>query len=507
MSVAGWREEWAEIRRRSALMGPHSLLEEIALLEDEARELVLAEISAAEWRALMDSPEFTCRPKQLPPPWRWRWWSLIGGRGFGKNYAGASWVKHRVEREGAMAIGLVGPTMTDVVTNMLEDDDAGVMNIFDARRRPTWISRKDGTILFHTGAVGYCYSAEVPEIRGPNLDTVWINEVVKMYRPHIDTLVDNVSRALRKETSLGYPSCGLVTTTPHPAIKFLQELCVRKGSVVVTGETDENVLGLDPSYIADLDNSTASEAQIARERRGDMVDDAEGALWTSDDIEAMRVPAAPKLAKTIVIIDPAVSTKRTSDETGIIVEGLGAEDQDVYALADASGRHSPEAWGALVVELYERFGCAAILVEDNRIGDNAAANIRAAMRERRGRNAADALCVLEKHAWDGKGLRAEPIATASKRGRVHIVGRLPGLELEMTTWVPGSQAVSPNRIDAMVHGATYLLGLDREKKDSRSAFRGLKAANEQLAVDAASPARVRPFASALAPGGWGGRRL
>jgi phage terminase large subunit-like protein len=103
-----------------------------------------------------------------------------------------------------------------------------------------------------------------------------------------------------------------------------------------------------------------------------------------------------------------------------------------------------------------------VLVERNHYGDLAAANVRAAFRDARSKDASvREPRIIEVQASESKGARAAPISAATTRGQVHHVGRFPRLELEMTTWVPG-KGRSPNGVDALCHGATELLGLDDE---------------------------------------------
>ena len=54
----------------------------------------------------------------------------------------------------------------------------------------------------------------------------------------------------------------------------------------------------------------------------------------------------------------------------------------------------------------------------------------------------------------GKMIRAEPIVAMWERKQAHIVGELPVLETQLTSWIPGK--ASPDRLDAMVHGITDL---------------------------------------------------
>ena len=49
---------------------------------------------------------------------------------------------------------------------------------------------------------------------------------------------------------------------------------------------------------------------------------------------------------TVVAIDPAVSNNEGSDETGIVVAGIGG-DKHTYVIEDLSGRYAPHEWAAL----------------------------------------------------------------------------------------------------------------------------------------------------------------
>jgi phage terminase large subunit-like protein len=57
-------------------------------------------------------------------------------------------------------------------------------------------------------------------------------------------------------------------------------------------------------------------------------------------------------------------------------------------------------------------------------------------------------------ATRGKRVRAEPVAALTEQGRWHIVGNLPELEMQMSTWYPELDW-SPDRMDAMVWPAWH----------------------------------------------------
>jgi phage terminase large subunit-like protein len=65
------------------------------------------------------------------------------------------------------------------------------------------------------------------------------------------------------------------------------------------------------------------------------------------------------------------------------------------------------------------------------------------------------------HAKHGKRTRAEPVAMRNEQKRLHMVGEFEHLENEMVMFDPESTRESPDRMDAMVHGALHLIRGER----------------------------------------------
>lgn len=179
------------------------------------------------------------------------------------------------------------------------------------------------------------------------------------------------------------------------------------------------------------------------------IDEVSGALFKMTDIEAARVKAAPDLAQIVVGIDPAGSTSRDSDETGIVAVGVDRRNPPhAYVLGDVSGTHSPDAWARKAIGLYELLGADRIVAESNFGGDMVKHTLQTV----------DASVPAEiVHASRGKAIRAEPVAAACEQGRLHMVGRHNELELQMTTWSPLEDSHSPDRLDALVHACQKTL--------------------------------------------------
>ena len=172
-----------------------------------------------------------------------------------------------------------------------------------------------------------------------------------------------------------------------------------------------------------------------------------GALWNRDQIDNLRVKEAPALKRVVVAVDPSGGDKAKNDEVGLVVEGIDAQKHG-YVLADHSGRYSPKQWGDLAVALYRKFSADRIIAE---------ANFGGAMVESTIRVSDPNVPVKLVHASRGKHARAEPVAALYEQGRMHHVGTFIGLEDEMVTWVPLESTDSPNRVDALVWGASELL--------------------------------------------------
>ncbi len=208
----------------------------------------------------------------------------------------------------------------------------------------------------------------------------------------------------------------------------------------------DNAANLSPEYIGSL--ASLPERQRKRFYEGAYVDDLEGALWTLDTIESGRRSALdlPDMRRIVVAIDPAVSSGENSDETGIIVAGLGMDGHG-YVLADGSGKFTPTQWASKAVRLYREHAADRIVAETNQGGAMVETTIRAVD---------SGVPYRGVHASRGKIVRAEPISAHYEQGKVHHVGMFPELEDQLTSFMPGS-AGSPDRLDALVWALTDLM--------------------------------------------------
>lgn len=478
---------YEEAKQRSATNVAPSIAEELAALSEDAQKRILGSLSRPERAALVYSWLFWARPKQIVPDVPHFVVLWLSGRGFGKTRTAAERVRQRIYG-GAKSIVLIGPTWREVLRYMVggkrgaKRNGSGLLDLFPPHeRRHIDLKEQKGEIHFNfCGAVAHLVSDEQPELRGGAYEVAWLDEICKW--KHLQRLWDNLEFTMREAT--GAEPEILVTTTPRP-MRFLKELIADPDTVTIMGTTDENAANLAPRFLKRLESRFGGSRLGRQERGGELLNENEDALFHQGVIDATRVTSVPSLARVVVAIDPAISTKADNDETGIVAMGIG-HDGHLYVLGDASGKHTPEQWGLAALKLYDQFKADAFVGERNRGGDLVAANIRATVRERRGPSAVAK--VVEVHATRNKEIRAEPVGTMHEQGRIHFVGMHPEIEQEITEWSPKLGGVSPNRLDALVWGAYELAKLGEEMTpDPREGFKGITELSRQ--VHAPAPAR------------------
>ncbi len=376
------------------------------------------------------------RDKQKLPEGDWTYWLIKAGRGFGKTRTGAETV--RIWKDHFPIIHLVARTAADVRDVMIEGE-SGLLNISPPWDKPSYYpsTRK---IQWRNGAIAKLFSADEPDLlRGPQCYKAWADELAAWR-------YDEAWVQLKMGLRLGdHPQC-IITTTPRPT-KVIKELVKDPNTHVTNGTSYENKDNLADAFFSQIIKMYEGTRLGRQELNAELLEDIEGALWTNYIIESNRVNNLPVMKRIIVAVDPAVTSNPDSDETGIIICGLGENDH-AYVIDDLSGIYSPDTWAMKTVYAYEKYEANKIIAEVNQGGDLVEKNIRTVRSN---------ISYKAVHAFKGKYLRAEPVAALYEQGRVHHVGSFPKLEDELTGWDPTADMRSPNRLDAMVYGITELM--------------------------------------------------
>lgn len=165
--------------------------------------------------------------------------------------------------------------------------------------------------------------------------------------------------------------------------------------------------------------------------------------WIQHDISGDY----PVMKRIVVAIDPAVTAHVGSDETGIVVCGLGIDGRG-YILDDVSGILTPDQWANRAVNSYDYYEADLIIGEVNNGGDLVESNVRAKARH---------VNFKAVRASRGKVIRLEPVAALYERGLITHCKHFDKLETQMCGFNPEKMGKSPDRLDALVWGLTELM--------------------------------------------------
>lgn len=432
-------------------------LRALADLDNNSIVRLVDSLSESEVEAIATDWGIWARPEQQLPTGSWRTWLVLAGRGFGKTRTGTG-ATHEVARHPDWLGGgiiLIGDRTYSDLRKYVIEGGSGIVEAAPSDFRPVWYPGKStGELHWPNKVKGLCLTGDNPDAwRGGNAGWGWLDEIAHYAEP--EKVWANFQYSLRMGLCRG-----IATTTPT-SHKIVKDIMNDPDTVTTRGSTDDNRANLSEkfyNYIIRRYGGTRFERQ---ERFGEVLDDAPGALWSQELIDALRVADHPELEMVVIAIDPAVTDPDEIEdpdkvsETGIVVVGRCIHGE-IYILEDLTGSYTPAQWADIALDAYFRWleivGEAEIVGEVNQGGALVKRNIQAAAGDR-------AFTFEAVHASQGKKARAEPIATATEARRVHHVGKLEELETQLTTWEPGRK--SPDRMDAMVWGCTRLL-LDEE---------------------------------------------
>lgn len=380
--------------------------------------------------------EYWARPNQIAPEGDWSFWLLLAGRGFGKTRTGAEWIKKKVD-EGVKRIGLIAPTAADTRDVMIKGE-SGLLSVYPPYDKPEY-TPSNRSVNWANGCQAITYSAEEPDrLRGPQHEIIWADEMAVWRYPEA---WDMAKLGLR----LGLKPQAIITTTPKP-VRVIRELLADKDCVVSKGTTYDNVVNLAHLFFKQIISKYEGTRLGRQEIYAEVLEDIPGALWTRKIIDDYRVKVAPDLVRVVVAIDPAVTSKESSDETGITASGKGGNGE-YYVLDDKSCRDTPRGWAARAIKLYHDLKADLIVGEVNNGGDLVKEVIKGVDPN---------VNFKAVRASRGKYVRAEPVSSLYEQGKVHHVGIFEDLEDQQCQFVPGDMDRSPDRADSLVWGLTEL---------------------------------------------------
>lgn len=445
----------------------NSRYEQLLAKPKEFRENWLKSLTDKEKKVLLGKWDgFFARPKQLPPPKNfinhplgWKFWVVLAGRGFGKTRLAAEEIRHRVENNLSHYILLAAPTYREIEETMIEGE-SGLLEVFrHSKIRAKYTSKKG--LTFYDGktkiAQAQIRTGEEPErFRSMNLDFAWFDELAAFN--YLSEVWFLFTAALRKGNAQA-----IFTTTPKSSLLKIN-LLHDPQTVCTFGSSRENKNNVSQGYLESMENIYEDSDFAEQELEGVLYLDDDASLFKQSWINKHRLPSKItqenksffvetekgkiQLLKIVVAVDPSGSSKDLACECGIVVAGVGSDNQ-AYVLEDLSKACSPGEWTKIAVQAAAKWN-ARIVYESNYGGEMPRHLFKTAAKD-----LGVQVQVQDVRASKNKVERAIPVSPLIQKGRVRFIGHFDKLEKQMTTWQVGEK--SPDRMDALVWAITNLI--------------------------------------------------
>jgi PBSX family phage terminase large subunit len=375
-----------------------------------------------------------------------RYWFITGGRGSAKSFHIAVFLLNLTYEAGHVILftrwTLVSAEISIIPEFLEKIELLGRQGDFDIKEGVITNTRTGSKILFKgikTSAGNQ--TANLKSIQGV---TTWVLDEAEEVTS--EDVFDKIDLSIRHKS---LPNRTIIVMNPANNAHFLYRkfaTAERTDTCYIHTTWQDNRTNLSDSFIAEAERTLRTNPKrYAHIFAGEWSDDASGMLWTKAHIERVRVDNAPQLARIVVAIDPAVTSKPESDETGIVVVGKDNL-SNAYVLEDLSGRYTPSQWASVAISACKRHG-AGIVAEVNQGGDMVTQVIR---------NIDPSVHIKQVRATKGKYSRAEPVFALYESNRVMHVGHFPVLEEQMLAFNP-DEGDSPDRVDALVWGVSELI--------------------------------------------------
>lgn len=391
--------------------------------------------------------ENIARENQKIPEGDWSLWMILAGRGFGKTRTGAESVSQLVYSGEYKRVAIIGKNLKETRDIMIEGVSGILSTTYFTNYKTSNKSEKflkyypaKRQVQFSNGALAYILGADnYDSLRGLQFDLVWIDEFAKFKNPR-DSF-DQIMFTLRSGKN---PRC-IMTTTPKP-LPVLKELAEKSTTYLTKGTTFDNSPNLSAKFIETMKATYVNTRLGDQELFGEIILDQQNAVWRKEDIIYQHMTKEDM--ETIVIgVDPAVSCSETSDETGIIVVGMGINN-NIYVMDDLSGKYAPQEWVKIICRAYKDYAASKVIAETNNGGDLVREMLMTIY---------PYIPFVATKAIKGKIARAEPIALLYNAKKIFHVKRFKQLEEQMCSLSYDEKLKSsPDRVDALVWAVNAL---------------------------------------------------
>jgi phage terminase large subunit-like protein len=363
-------------------------------------------------------------------------------------------------------IVIVAPTYNETVKTNLEGP-SGILTLCPPWFQPKY-EKARRKLTWENGAQCTWLPASAPnKFRGHAASFIAVDEIVAFEPETGCQTLDECYRIARVQTQrmkkLGLSPRVVITTTPESSPIFRHLLSNYRDNMVVSRSgTADNRANLDPNYVK-YALRLAHTAVGKREFLGELsFDDLDSAMFRNVDWNKSRLTreTAPTIYDQIFIsLDPATGEGVRRDTTAIIVVGTKVIDglTHAYILQDKSvNTPSPTEWAKRVSECYHAW--EPYVPNPRNIWVSAETNAAGALVKTVLKQVDPALRIRTYRAHESKAIRAAPTSGLAEAGLVHLVGRFPDLERELS-YFTGAENEKNDRADAMASACYFWIVL------------------------------------------------
>ena len=390
-------------------------------------------------------PKITINSKYKPlGTFKSRYLYLYGGRGSGKSFAVSLYLAQLTYQKGHKILFTrytLATANKSIIPEFQEKLKIGGIESHFNITKTSIVNKKTGSEIIFAG-IKTSSGNQTASLKSLQGITTWVYEE---FEEHPDEQsFDSIDLSIRSKDKQN--RIILVSNALHKESWQYKRFFENEDDIefIYTNYKD-NIRNLNENFLQKAERE--KELNLAKYNKnflGLHYEDDENSLWKWDHIVKRNIDPS-KLDRIVVAVDPAVTSGKNSDETGIIV--CGKVGNEGYVLEDRSGIYTPNEWSQLIITLYNKWKADRVIGEVNQGGDMIEAILRTTNKT---------VSYKGVRASRGKTTRAEPILSLYEQGMIYHAGNFPDLELQMTTWNP-NKGRSPDRIDALVWGFTELL--------------------------------------------------
>ena len=378
---------------------------------------------------------------------------LAGGRGSGKSFASSLWLANKFYNSKKNALYL-----RKFATNIESTIIPQFLQQVECLHLPFIIKKNSienrwGKKLFFMGIEASQSSADAKLKSIPNLENVLIEEASEVSEDEFDKL--NLS--IRDADS--FPKIVLAFNPSHINHWLYQRFYKQRnvdfnfngkkdGVLYVHTTFLDNIKNLDASFLKEAENTKLYDPiKFMRDFEGKWVNENDHPLLNKQLLDlALEKYESNNFDEVIVSIDPAVSTNKNSDATGIAV--TAKFNNNYFILHCEEKKWSPLEWAQHAFFLYKKFNADLIIYEANQGGN---------LIENTLRQVTGPYCKINAvRSSKSKVQRFFPVHSLYEQNLIHHQGRFSDLEYQLLTYSGNEKDASPNSVDAMVHGINYL---------------------------------------------------